>query len=164
MNQVSRALHLLVLLPSLAVASAQIPDEVVLDGSATPLFAEPLRARLSIAPNEGYLTIDFDPGQCSASWRGYRAFWKIEDGRLLLERVVTHPCSKTPKEVDLKRLSPSGTRPVEATWYSGVLVVPLGTAKLDQRSSSGSVYERYAVFVVQRGKVLSRTELDEPPQ
>jgi len=164
MNQVARTFLLLVLLPSAAVATTQIPDEVVLDGSPSPLFSEPLRARLSVAPREGGLAIGFDPGQCSASWRGYRAFWRVQDGKLLLERVVTHPCSKTPKEVDLKPLSPSGTKPVEATWYTGVLVVPLGRARLDQRGRDGNVYERYAVLVVQRGNVVSRTELDEPLQ
>lgn len=164
MTRFRLALAMLALLPSMALATLQIPDEVVMDGETSPLRAEPLRSKVSPVPREGLVTISSGPGQCTASWRGYKAFWRIHEDMLLLERVVTDPCSRTPTDVDIRLFSTDGGQTVHATWFTGVLLVPRGQPKQHRGGSDESVYERYVVLVLQRGRVLSRTVLDEPPR
>lgn len=132
-----RTTALLVLLllaaPSLARATAQIPDEIVIDGESRILFTEPFLQYLSESVHAKFKPyLNWPP--CTASWRGFRAFWRVEDAKLLLIKLLANPCDRHPTEIPLITFFPDHSGPVPATWYSGKLVVPGGS------SSSTSIW------------------------
>lgn len=151
-------------LPSVATATAQIPDEIVLDEESSPLHAEPLNQLIWRRPEEGGIKLDRPLARCTASYRGYRASWRIHDDQLFLDKIFVDPCAKEPKEVSVEALFPGKPMPIKADWHTGVLIVPRG--KLVQYVHMGyqSTYERYVVLVLKKGRVVSRVELDEPPR
>lgn len=151
-------------LPSLAMATAQIPDEIFVDNEWNVLHAEPLSQLVWRAPEKGGIALNPKPGRCTASYRGYKASWRIVENRLYLEKVVLDPCDKTPEAVSMEKLFPGKPQPVHADWYTGVLIVPQGAAKREEYQGYVLEYERYVVMVIKRGEVVSRTDLDERPQ
>ena len=109
-----------------AFATTQILDEIVVDGRALPLLSQPLGA---LYPGMKSLQLEAklqSTTTCSANWRRYKAYWKIEDSRLFLTRVVTDACSRPPKEVAIDTVVPGQSAPVLASWYSGRLIVLSG--------------------------------------
>ena len=151
-------------LPSLAMATTQIPDEIFVDNEWNALHAEPLSQLVWRAPEKGGIALNPKLGECTASHRGYKASWRIVENRLYLEKVFLDPCATKPEEVSLEKLFPGKTQPVQANWFTGVLIVPQGAVKHDPHSGYKSTHERYVVMVIKRGEVVSRTDLDERPQ
>ena len=140
-----------------AHATTQISDEIAIDGRTSPLLTLPLN---SIRPGiEGAVFLDqFFTSRCSANWRGYKAFWSIEDSRLLLVKVVTDACSGGTKEFPIENLFPGKSTPLLASWYSGKLLVGIGKPR--HTRSLTPQYERYVVITVANGVVVGSTEQD----
>lgn len=140
-------------------ATTQIPDEIVIDERPSPLLTLPLN---SIRPGiQGAVFLDqFFSSTCSANWRGHKAFWKIEDSRLFLIRVVTDACSGSTKEFPIETLFPGKSAPLLASWYSGSLLVAIG--KPLRRGGLTPEYDRYLVITVADGVVLGSVEQDAP--
>lgn len=151
----------LLALPLGALATAQIPDEIVLDGQRHPLHSQPFDKILWSGPS---LPPEIRLLDCTANWRGYRAFWTISDGKLLLDKVVANACAQDPAEMDLSRFFPDGRRPVAAQWFSGVLKIARGKEIEYVHQGYQSRYEAYTLLVVHKGVVVFRLDLDEPPQ
>jgi hypothetical protein len=150
--------------PTIVGATAQMPDEILLDGETSRLHSEPLNHLLGRRPEDGGIKLDRPFGMCTASFRGYKATWHILDDQLFLDRVVVDPCAKEPKEVSIESLFSGAKAPIFASWHTGILVIPRG--KLVDRVHLGylSTYERYVVLIVKKGRVVSRVDLDEPPR
>lgn len=151
-------------IPSIATATTQIPDEIILDGELSPLYAEPLRVQILKNPENGGYRPEIPRSLCSASYRGYKAFWRIQNEHLFLDKLVYGPCAKAPQEINLNAYFPGEKQPVTARWYTGVLIVPRGTILNDEHMLDRPTYERYVIMILKNGKVVSRVELDEPPQ
>ncbi len=145
-------------------ATAQIPDEFVFDGQAEMLVSHPLDAYLLQGANYNKLKPWLTADRCSGSWRGYRAVWQIRDGWLELVRLESGPCSQRPKQVPLEALFGPVRKPVVATWYTGVLVVPRGRLLRYVHMGYESEYERYAVFSIVGGKEIAREETADRPR
>jgi hypothetical protein len=143
-------------------ATAQIPDEIRFEGRTEMLFSEPLNAFLLQGSNLDRLR-PYLRDRCTGSWRGYQATWEIRGTDLYLVALVTDPCNSTPNSVPLQQLFPGPTAAVPATWYSGLLVVPLGKRIQYVHMGYDSRYERYLIFEVLGGRVISRKEQDAPP-
>jgi hypothetical protein len=154
----------MVWIPVAALATAQIPDGIVMDGERTLLHSEPLNALLWRSPAEGGIELKRPEQPCSGSWRGYRAEWRLQDRQLFLENVFTDACAKAPPEVPLSSLFPGRSGPIRADWFTGVLVIPQGKQTKYVHMGYQSVYERYVLLVLKKGQVVTRVDLDEPPQ
>ncbi len=153
-------LFLLLLVPGFAAATAQIPDLIVLDGKTNSLFTNPFGAYLrrnqeAIPKLEAVVE-----GGCSASWRGYRANWEIKERRLFLAALFSDPCSQSPKPIPLTTFFPDAQGPVEATWFSGTLVIPQGEMTEYIHMGYQSEYERYLLITVEQGAVVTIEERD----
>ncbi len=160
-----RRLTLLVILIALAgrsYATAQIPDEIRFDGRTEMLFSEPLNAFLAIGSNLDKLR-PFLRERCSGSWRGYQATWEVRGVDLFLVALVTAPCNSMPNSVPLERIFPGPTSAVLASWFSGSLVVPIGRQVEYVHKGYESRCEKYLVFQVIGGRIISRNEQDAPP-
>lgn len=152
------ALTLLGILSGQAWASAQIPEEILLDGKSEDLFSEPLNQYLLQDNHLALLEPLLSKQKCSGSWRDYRGVWEVRDARLYLSHLETDPCSSKPKAIPLSSVFLLANGPVFAEWYTGTLIVPKG--KLVKRVHMGyqSEYDWYVVFTVIKGKVVDRRE------
>ena len=157
-------LLLIALAPVCAFATGQIADEILIDGKSRMLFSEPFMPYLSDPSEQAKLKSYLSGVICSASWRGYRAHWKIRDTQLLLVKLVADPCGQSPKDIPLTAFFPNHSGPVPATWFSGKLVVPMGRLVKSVRSGYDSRYEWYVVLTVRKGVVLNRLVSAEPPK
>src|SRR5690606_22127745 len=93
-------LALSTMIPSMALATAQIPDRILIDGQDYALNTNPLTPRLVasgwLPPKEAMVS--------SANWRGYTASWEIADGQLMLRDATIlvageEPGDYTPKSI-----------------------------------------------------------------
>jgi hypothetical protein len=150
-------------LPNLTYATAQIPDQIIVDGKPHALFTEPLTRYLVESGRHSKLK-PYLTGMCSGSWRGFAAEWRVQTDQLELVKVLANPCDKEPKEVPLLELFPEQASPIVASWFSGRLVVPLGEQTQYVHMGYESKYERYLVLYVERGVIVRREESTERPK
>ncbi|RBJ96764.1 hypothetical protein BRN98_07435, partial [Xanthomonas oryzae pv. oryzae] len=73
-----------------AHATNQLPDLIQIDGQQATLLAEPLSGPLDDPATWKRFVAHAGSalGSCSANWRGYRADWRLDGQRLLLDRGV----------------------------------------------------------------------------
>lgn len=150
-------------LPNLAYATAQIPDQIIVDGKLHDLFTQPLTRYLVESGKQSKLN-PYLTDTCSASWRGFAAEWRVRAERLELMKVLANPCDREPKQVPLLELFPKQASPIVAIWFSGKLVVPLGEQLQDVHLGYDSKYERYLILYVKRGVIVRRQESTERPK
>lgn len=81
---------------------------------------------------------------------------------LYLLRVAANPCSGK-LDVPLNVLFPGQKEPIVATWFSGRLTVPQGKRIKAVHMGYMSQYERYILFEIERGKVVSRQQVTSLP-
>lgn len=145
------ALALLSLLAPPAVqATTQIEDKIYLEGQKHPLYTLPL---------EQY----YGPGNPrpkfraphTACWRGYVAIWEVKGSVLYLKDIQAWTENG---EVGLEALFPGHKGRVPATWFSGQLKVPQG--KVLRRGVPHSVYEKYLMITVEKGRVVRQEVID----
>ncbi|MEO7254953.1 MAG: hypothetical protein ABIZ64_12050 [Casimicrobium sp.] len=154
---------LCLIVASPVAATAQIPDELMIDGKRELLHTLPLTGELSDKYREQVLRKYSSEGRCTASWRGYVATWELKSNRLQLRSVHANPCSSQPVEIPLGELFPDRTKPIVATWFTGTLVLPRGKLKKYVHIGFESTFERYLILDVRAGKVLSRKLTNKKP-
>lgn len=165
MNIPKALLSLILLIASSSVwATAQIPDEIEVDGQSAVLHTEPLVPLIQSPGFQAKLEKVLPERSCTASWRGYQARWVIANDVLSLKAIVLDPCSalsasnkgKPISYLPLKDIFPDASGPVAATWYSGVLTIPQGKMLEYVHMGYASRYERYLRITVEKGKVIKR--------
>ncbi len=77
---------------------------------------------------------------------------------------MANPCKEKPDEISLSVFFPGAQGPVYASWYTGRLIVPLGKRTQYVHMGYESEYEKYMVFVVEAGRILSREVTAERPK
>ena len=154
----------LLVLHASAHATAQIPDEILINGERASLFTEPFSTYLLATDSVKKLEPFLHRHPCSGSWRGHVAFWEVRADKLVLAKLVANPCDEKPKEIPLATFFPGQDGPIPATWYSGRLVVPQGKMARYVHMGYGSQYERYIVLIVVNGAVTERIETQAPPK
>ena len=148
---------------TLAEATAQISDQIMIDGQTEMLFSEPLQQAMRVDPALQHNLMSRMKGRCTASWRGYAAAWEIRANEIYLVTVQVDPCSGR-KEVPLAELFPGATGPVKATWFSGTLMIPQGKQIEYVHMGYESRYERYLFLEIDKGNVLNSTLTSGPPK
>ena len=136
-------------------ATQQIPEEFDVDMAKFDIEQQPLD---SFIDNQQFQK-KFGAAMCSASWRGYKGYWALRGEQLMLTRLVTDACSKSPNSVDPEELFKKKKYPIEATWYSGRVVVRISKRNFfdaDRVGYSGQIYEA-VVYVFLAGKLISRS-------
>ncbi|MDH5179698.1 MAG: hypothetical protein OEZ39_17735 [Gammaproteobacteria bacterium] len=152
----TRVIGLLIfILPGAAFATAQIPDDLVIDGKRHAIFTEPLRLYLENNKQAAEILRKEISNTCSASWRGYRGFWQITDNKLYLIKLEVDPCDNQPDLIPLSKLFPDSKGPVHAHWFSGKLIIPQGKMVEYVHMGYGSKYESYLVISIEQGKITA---------
>jgi hypothetical protein len=155
--------------------SAQIEDIIILDGAVFPLHATPLY--------DYFQRIGWRPsfsGRFSDHLRGCIARWEVFGERLFLtglfglnwivpldlrDKLAPDPDPLEPrqphtKSLRLEDLFPEQAPLVFADWVTGELVVPTGPRLVYVHLGFGSLYARYRVLDVAKGRVVAVQDLD----
>ena len=151
---------LLFALAGTAGATAQIPDTLVVDGEPQALNTRPLDAWLAKdRARTDALRETWDIGMCSAAWSGFRATWELRDDRLWLLEVEPNPCDgDDERTIPLSAFGGRDGEPLAADWVDTELVLPQGELVEYVHMGFESRYERYVVYVIEGGRVVSREE------
>lgn len=139
-----------------AMATAQQADLIVIDGETLALLSNPFEQyRRSQHPDLDLHAPDSTGSICiqSGNHRGYVATFRIRDGRLLLDEIVSPACIDR-EERSLRRMFFDRDEAVPAEWFTGVLVVPVGERVAYAHLGYGSVYQRYRLHRVEKGIVV----------
>lgn len=171
MKKLTLLLIILLSLFSNAFATGQSPDVLFYDGKVYDLFSNPLedfyknekdRPRFFITPG----------GSSSGNWRGYVAYWEVEEDSLYLKAIDSWLCGGTPVELatgkgdcrkaDVKELfgNKYAQNKVFADWFSGELRIPDGKQLQYVHMGYGSVYERDILISVKQGKITEKKIVD----
>jgi len=136
-------------------------DILVYKGERVSIYTNPLEMYFS---DKNPRPNDLFPSVCTASWRGYQASWKIEDGYLYLERLVEGTCGPDAKEIPLEKVFPDQKGPVKATWFTGSLRIPRGKQLKYVHMGYESVYEKELFITIEAGKVVKEETIDNSPK
>jgi hypothetical protein len=155
-------LLLTLVLAAPAFGTAQIPDELTVDGQAVDLYARPILVLLDQRPDLQKKVDRYKDGGCSASWTGLRASWEIRDDQLFLVRLEANPCSD-PTTIPLRKLGARrGADRLLADWYSGELRIPQGRELEYVHMGFESRYERDLLLTIEKGRVVRREVRENP--
>jgi len=144
-----------------AWATAQEPDELIIDGETLSLETNPLRQMI----RSGSIKIPKADESWTSNWRGYTAKWEIHDNRLLLREIniLRRPAGSDEKADAVATNVISDVFPnkneVVANWFTGTLVLPRGKVVQYVHMGYGSIYERYTILHIKLGTIISREDL-----
>ena len=156
------ALSVFVLASTHAMATAQVPDVIIIDGKNESLDTNPLAPYLSAHPK----VIPKSDDPAADNLRGYVATWEILDGKLILRKInVAFRNPKAAPNEDpgviknvMHKIFPD-SRDLVAVWYSGALVIPRGRLVRYVHMGYGSTYESYTIVTVNKGTVSRKLDL-----
>ena len=153
------SLALLIAIPSVH-ATEQTPDRITVNGRTAELQVNPLDAYLKAHP-------DRQPkATSSANWRGYLADWSIVDNQLLLTRIYREDMEERDGEIIHTQqeihgaIMPNTELPVQATWFSGVLIVGHGGGHGDAHMGYSQHYGTVELFRIEAGVVTKSVQMD----
>ena len=148
---------LCIALPSKVLATAQYPDILIYKGETKFIFSNPLESyfgELHPRPN------DIFKSTCSANWRGYVATWKIEGKYLYLVKLIEGSCGTDAPEIPIEAVFSQQNAPIEASWFSGTLRIPLGKRLIYVHMGYGSIYEKELFLTIENGKLIQEELID----
>lgn len=145
---------LYILMTTLAYATAQIPDLLLLDNEKLELETNPLEPYLKQHPEQRPAE-----GKSTGLWRGYIATWEIKDGELRLKSVGVEDWNNEREGIRDVTQKYIPQAPMLAQWFSGILIVPRGKMIDYVHMGYGSTYERYTLLNIKSGKLQKRLDL-----
>lgn len=161
------------LLASTAYGTKQEPEKILYNGQEYGLANVPLEKYFDVnhpKPVELHQTR-------TSLWRGYVGTWEIKDETLYLKSLGRHR-NRSMQEIPLSLVFKGQKAPIKATWYTGVLRIPLGemlqTARMMvysghydedlhagfQRADYFDIYERDLYIRVEQGSIISEHLVD----
>jgi hypothetical protein len=131
--------------------TAQIPEDLLLDGEAHALLATPLDDYFQMGGfNPGFLDTS------SALWRGYTGSWQIIGERLYLTELSG--CLKSGAQASLESVFSGFKDRVFAHWFSGTIRLPMGKLLKYVHQGFASRYERDIFLKIKEGVLVSKSE------
>ncbi len=122
------------------------------------LLAKPLQSRREEISD--YLRQSgHDSIPCRRFPSGYRAHWQIRDDELQLVRLELDTCLQLGPPLEVGHFGLYGESPAKAHWFTGHLKIPRGKPQRD--ADGGSRHRQHVILIFQRGKVLSRTVIND---
>ena len=152
----------------MALSASQAPDILLYEDKVYELFSNPLEFLYAKKGGRPYFREKPYNYLSSGNWRGYIAFWKIEEDALYLKGIEAWTAdSKFAKitdcrKVDIKELF--GEKCVEgkvwAVWFTGELRIPEGKIIKYVNLGYDSIYEKDIILTVEAGKVINKKIID----
>jgi hypothetical protein len=141
------------LLSAKSFATAQAPDYLIIDNDTLKIQSNPLEKYFEIHPFPQNLTHSVSSG----NWRGYIAYFKFLDGKLVVENIYKEDYKENSKgETDFFLTSiykdVFGTKSnFECDFYSGLLICPSGNIVEYIHMGYSSIYENYNIIEIKNG-------------
>ncbi|MRX67872.1 hypothetical protein SAMN06265349_105249 [Flavobacterium resistens] len=134
-------------------ATAQVPDYLIVDKDTLMIQSNPLEDYFKEHPMPKSLNRSIS----TANWRGYVAYFKFLNGKLVVENIYKEDYSENEKG-DLKYLLTSIYKEIfgdrknfECNFYSGLLICPSGKMLEYVHMGYSSVYENYDLIEIKNG-------------
>jgi hypothetical protein len=148
-------------------STGQRPDFLIMGADTVPIFSNPLKQYLDKNKFdffeeiiEPYSVVNHSDGTKtqyiieSSCWRGYVAYWRLENDSLKLSRI--HSCCScvpmTSEEIILKIF---GKTDVFADWYNGSITVPKGELFMGSDMGYNAIYEYEDKLQIENGVLKS---------
>lgn len=134
-------------------ATAQVPDYLIIDKDTLQIQSNPLEKYFETNPFSSNLIHSVS----SANWRGYIAYFKFLEGKLVVENIYKEDYKENSKgETDFFLTSiykdVFGTNSnFECDFYSGLLICPLGNMIEYVHMGYSSLYENYNLIEIKNG-------------
>jgi hypothetical protein len=126
--------------------SAQVLDQILINGSSYPIYSSPLDVYLK----QNGITLFSLNQQYS---RGYVASWKIEGNNLwLIEFIGENILEQI--TYSMTDLFPDAIKGVFASWFTGNIRVPFGKQIGFTLSWTGAIYESETSIIVKDGVIV----------
>jgi hypothetical protein len=144
---------LLLLNFSKTYATGQIPDYLITVNDTLSLHCNPLESYFEKNPLPENLIIQTS----TALWRGYIAYFKIENNKLVVENIykveyhTTENGGHKEKLISIYDIAFNGIKKVECDFYSGVLICPYGKMIEYVHMGYSSIYENYKLYEIKDG-------------
>lgn len=129
--------------------TAQIAEEISIDGETFAMCTEPLAAYFELGGKQFKFA-----ATCTALWRGYVGRWELLNDRLYL--VGLSGTLEDGTEATLASIFPDYPLRVFAHWYSGEVRMPQGKLLNYVHGGYASTYERDQFITFDRGVAVAR--------
>ena len=148
-----------ILISTKSFATAQAPDYLIIDKDTLQIQSNPLEEYFNVHPIPEKLITSVSSG----NWRGYIAYFKFLDGKLVVENIYREDYKENSKgETDY--LLTSIYKDVfgmqsnfECNFYSGLLICPSGKMLEYVHMGYSSLYENYNLMEIKNGiKIKSK--------
>lgn len=142
-----------VLISTKSFATAQVPDYLIVDKDTLQIQSNPLQEYFKIHPIPENLTTTVSTG----NWRGYIAFFKFLNGKLVVENIYKENYKENTKgKTDFFLTSiykdVFGEKSnFECNFYSGLLICPSGKMLQYVHMGYSSLYENYNLIEIKNG-------------
>jgi hypothetical protein len=156
LNKIFIVVSLIILGINKINATAQTPDYLIIEKDTLKLHCNPLESffEKNPLPDNTFKTIS------SGLWRGYIAYFKIKNNKLIVENIYKirnyTDDQGTPKEelISIYNIAFKDIKDFECNFYNGVLICPLGEILEYVHMSYSSVYEKYSLFEIKDGNYI----------
>lgn len=142
-------------------ATAQTPDTIYIGEEVYPLNTNPLTPYLEKINWQ----IPEEAAIWSSNWRGYLAKWRIIDSKLVLDDVSIELQWEDPEDDRVRKSIKKSLFPdkdvINATWYTGTLIVPTGDLDTYVHMGYGSTYKSYKIIIIKSGVVTNDFDMSK---
>ncbi len=142
-------------------ATGQVPDYLIIEKDTLAIQSNPLEGYFKDHPIPEKLITRLS----SANWRGYIAYFKFLDGKLVVENIYKENYKENNKGDTDYFLSSIykdvfGTNAnFECNYYSGLLICPSGKILQYVHMGYSSLYEKYNLIEIKNGIILKSKKL-----
>lgn len=143
-------------------ATSQVPDYLIIKEDTLAIQSNPLEGYFKDHPIPGKLRTSIS----SANWRGYIAYFKFLDGKLVVENIykeIYKENSNSKADYLLTSIYKDvfGTNSnFECNYYSGLLICPSGKILQYVHMGYSSIYESYNLIEIKKGVNLKSKKLN----
>jgi len=143
----------------LSFGTAQVPDYLIIEKDTIAIFANPLE-QLYNHKKRPKTFFEKESRGSTACWRGYYAYWKLEDNRLFLIKIVDCCNNKTTANLGKIFGKKYHNNKVFADWFTGELLSPEGKLVYYEHMGYGSIYEKEVIYAFEKGIFQKKYILD----
>lgn len=146
-------------------STGQVPDFLIYKSDTLAIFSNPLEQYFELTGNTELP--DFVGCGSTACWRGYCAFWKIENDSLFLIKITSchDDCGLEIHDANLEKMfgNKFKNNKVFASWSTIRIVAPQGRLVQYVHMGYASIYENELYFNIKSG-ILTNTTLKSNKQ
>lgn len=142
-------------------ATGQIPDYLITENDTLSLHCNPLESYFEENP----LPKDLPRSFSTALWRGYIAYFKIVNNKLVVENIYIREYVKDENGNQTRKLTSiydkvfKDVKNFECSFYSGVLICPFGDLVQYVHMGYSSTYSNYKLFEINQGNNVKNVSL-----